>query len=204
MIPTKEQLDSKWWHRFFKVILIASTVIVFFVLTAFMGNNGGFDWQKSKYLYSFENNYNKYTGTEQSCFYYNIYGNPIGVAVPAGQWNKTVIAKSLTCGNLAKYEFISKYCESRPMESVCKKEEQIGSKPSIMLVDEILAKYANGDSDIEKIINSEGVKSKLIYYWDWKVIIRDIFVLIAIVIGWIGLLKYGIYKAILYIVYGRN
>ena len=59
--------------------------------------------------------------------------------------------------------------------------------PSISKVDEILA------GTYEPV-----------YYWDWNTIAIDISILLAGMIGWVVLLKYGIYRAILYIVYGRN
>ena len=206
MIPTKEQLNTKWWHRFFKVILIVSTIIVSFVFVSLISNEGGFDWERSKYVYSFESDYSKHEGEERDCSYHSYYYTDDGVE--GGRTYRRLqregiiatsgIRVSFECGNLTLSEFISKYCENKPTESICLKTESFIPTSGILIE----------SPKVENIINSEGVQSKLIHYWDWKIVTKDVSILIAlltaIIIGWIALLKYGIYKAILYIVYGRN
>ena len=154
-------------------------VCLFFVLVAFIEDEGGFDWEKSKYFYSFESDFNKYEGIAESCSY-------ISTGTFGGLF---------TCGDLTVSKFLTKYCENKSTDSICHKISSIDTFVPTRGIPEY-------SPDVANIAN--GIKYKLVYHWDWKTITTDILVLIAIIIGWIALLKYGIYKAILYIVYGRN
>lgn len=191
MFPTKQQLEQKWWHRFFRVILIASTITWLFIWIAILNNDDVFDWEKSKYVYSFEDDFNEYTGQVDNCSVGYSVVIPYGVFVPysmspAEKFQKYATPTKLDCGNLSKINFIDRYCGSVPQDTLCGTVRILDLKT------------------IESIIKQENIRTKYVPYTDWETVFFSIFLLVAGTIGWMVLLKYGIYKAILYVVYGRN
>ena len=166
-------------------MLIISTVIGLFILVYIVDEKGGFDWQKSKYVYSFESDFDKYGTDADDCSYSSYYIScPDIIPDPTVAGGRLVQREreecrliqeggtpvkhysSFHCGNLNLDTFIPRYCANTSnLDSVCRNE------------------YTNDDA----------IR-----------LMQDIFVFSAVAIGWMVLLKYGIYKAILYIAYGRK
>lgn len=64
----ENELESKWWHRFIKVLIYGSTIVVFaFSIVWFIDNISTWNNPDPKYIYSFEPKYDEMYGFSKSC-----------------------------------------------------------------------------------------------------------------------------------------
>ncbi len=176
LIPWREDLDKKWWHRLANIVIYGSTIfVVIFILSLILT---GSSWKRINYTYSFESNYNIISGEESVCkFTKSGFFDPI-----------------INCGNIANpTDFLNKYAEAIRNGNMLI-ELKAGSKIyNNQLLDKLI--------DAGKFDN---IKVKSSYEIIYSRLFRNFGIGVLLIFAWFVFWESIIYRVILYVVYGKN
>lgn len=186
MFPTKEQLENRRWYRLFKVFLYTSIPIFGLLVFVWLGNDGAWNWQESKYIYSFQRDYEVKKGDEKLC---------------------SISPTQILCGDLNLINFVSIYCHtSHNIPEACGRynSNSFGSfsggrlfkqvtTPNLLIMEEGLE---NGTLN--------NLRSKYISELKLQRIFVELGMLFIAVAGWFCLLRYLVYRSIIYVAFGKK
>ncbi len=176
LIPWRENLEKKWWHRLLSVIIYGSTICLAILL--FISLFSSSSWKKTVFTYSFEPNYNMSKGEESICKFNpydssgNIFANIFG---PIRECNGINSSKDFLM-KYDKYKFndINKDSADKTVYDM----EKSGKLNDIRVKRSTEIMY-------EKLFGKIGLAILLVFAW---------------FIFWESI----IYRIILYIIYGKN
>jgi hypothetical protein len=195
MYPTKEELESKWWHRLIKVLVIVSTIIVGVISLLGLGDKCPETYVKN-YAYSFEPNYEVMKGEEESCdFFWWEYRNMKDMKIQCGK-NFRVDGETYIIDGLktvSKRDFLERYLIAN-----------FGESKAQEMLSEISNKHISYD-EMMKELQERGrlndIRVKIIWHREYQ----NCILIPAIPVGWFIFSWFILYKLIiLYIVYGHK
>lgn len=200
----EDEFSSKWWHRFAKVFIYGSTVVIF-IFSTFWFFTSFSDWNNPdpKYIYSFEPKYKEIFGFTQPCTF-----------LPANDESFT----SIKCGNVGEkwkggnYGYLPDFLD-RYSKSIEYKEE--------FLTREIVKNnsffnplnsegFAYGKLNIDYIKLNKKIEQKQFNNISAKKIVllgplmRNVGIMFLVPILWFIFMKSVIYRSIIYIIFGNK
>ena len=192
LIPWRENLERKWWHRFISVFIYGSTTIVI-IIAMIIPLTDKVGWEYKYTSYSFEPGYSMASGRVVDCkFYAYDYISPL-----------------IDCGDISKStDFLTRYAKARGTYDNLQKI-RLESK-TIDLSYDNFQKTKSGSTD-DQILNA-GIKEGK--FNDIKVkreinilygnLIKYFFIALLIILSWFIFWESIVYRIVIYIVYGKN
>lgn len=176
LIPQRDNLEKKWWHRLFNVMVYTSTVIVaIFVLGLIFS---GSSWREFSYIYSFESNYSITSGKENACkFTKSGFFDPI-----------------INCGNLVnETDFLNRYAEATRNGNMLMKLRAESKAYNNLMINELI--------DAGELNN---VKIKSSYEIMYPKLFKNLSIGVLLIFAWFIFWESIMYRVVLYIIYGKE
>ena len=180
LIPWREHLERKWWHRFVNVFIYGSTTIVI-IIAMIIPLTDKVGWEYKYTSYSFEPGYSMASGRVVDCkFYAYDYTGP-----------------SIDCGDISKStDFLTRYTKAK------------GTPGTIDLSYDTFQKVRLGlKATDDQILNAgikegkfDGIKVKRETNILYGNLIKYFFIALLIILSWFIFWESIVYRIILYIV----
>ncbi len=206
LIPNREGLEKKWWHRLAQVLIFGGAIITFIFSVIYFFTNTD-EWKSSRHIYSFEKGYSQNLSFSRGCefvaFNENILPN-----INCGDYH--VYDQDLTAflEHYENYHSNLKFFTIQNGDSVFNFEtgEYINCDASLkkFFLCEKNRKVINLEFLNEKIKQGEfnNLKAKTVIYAD--VLFLNIGVIIFLPLLWFIFWESIVYRVILYIAFGKK
>jgi len=201
LIPWRENLDKKWWHRLALVFIYGSTIFMAIFLAILLVSEGNHWVSESYTAYSFEKGYLMAKGKEIDCKF------------SATGLSDLPVVSIFRCGDLSSNsEFLDKYSRARgtyeKLEEVRKQTDDtfVGNR-ILERVGRIQRANATDNEILVQLIQGgelDNIKVKRVYSVDYASLLGNWGIYVLLVLGWFIFWESIIYRVILYIIYGKS